>query len=180
MKKLKNNKKGFTLVELLAVIVILALLIVITANTVLPMMKKSKKSGMVVYAERVLNNAGTAFQADLITYNGESGSSVERYYSIKELMNADDYYGCVKVTGDPSSYDYSIIIYDAANKIKMEGYAAKTVVSEAVDTVALDWGASESFAKTSYDSQSKCGTAPLRTTLDGYDRNTPTGANKLS
>ena len=48
------NKKGFTLVELLAVIVILALLIIITANAILPMMKKSRQSAMVVYAERVV------------------------------------------------------------------------------------------------------------------------------
>ena len=177
MKKLKNNKKGFTLVELLAVIVILALLIVITANTVLPMMKKSKKSGMVVYAERVLNNAGTAFQADLITYNAESGATKTKNYSIKELMNADDYYGCVKVTGDPSSYDYSIIIYDAANKIKMQGYAAKTIVSSDVDTVVLDWASGESFAKDDYDTQAEC--EALASTTNKYT-SASTGANKLS
>ena len=55
MKKL--NKKGFTLVELLAVIVILALLIVVVATTVLPAMNNAKKSALKTYADRVKQNA---------------------------------------------------------------------------------------------------------------------------
>ena len=53
MKKL--NKNGFTLVELLAVIVILALLIVIVANTAIPAMNNAKKKALQTYAQ--INNA---------------------------------------------------------------------------------------------------------------------------
>ena len=80
---LKNNKKGFTLVELLAVIVILALLIVITANTVLPMMNKTEKSGMITYADRVLSTAAASVQADTLV----SGNTPTFYYKISALMD---------------------------------------------------------------------------------------------
>ena len=39
---MKNNKKGFTLVELLAVIVILAVIILIAVTAVIPRMNKAK------------------------------------------------------------------------------------------------------------------------------------------
>ena len=51
------NKKGFTLVELLAVIVILALLIVIVANTAIPAMNNAKKKSLQTYAQKVVQKA---------------------------------------------------------------------------------------------------------------------------
>ncbi len=51
------NKKGFTLVELLAVIVILALLIVIVANTAIPAMNNAKKKSLETYAQKVMQKA---------------------------------------------------------------------------------------------------------------------------
>ena len=54
---MKVNKKGFTLVELLAVIVILALLIVIVANTAIPAMNNAKQSALNTYAQKVVQKA---------------------------------------------------------------------------------------------------------------------------
>ena len=54
---MKINKKGFTLVELLAVIVILALLIVIVANTAIPAMNNAKKKSLQTYAQKVVQKA---------------------------------------------------------------------------------------------------------------------------
>ncbi len=54
---MKINKKGFTLVELLAVIVILALLIVIVANTAIPAMNNAKKKSLETYAQKVVQKA---------------------------------------------------------------------------------------------------------------------------
>ena len=62
MKRL--NKKGFTLVELLAVIVILALLIVVVANTALPAMQNTKKSALETYSKRVVEQAKTLYMTD--------------------------------------------------------------------------------------------------------------------
>lgn len=54
MKKL--NKKGFTLVELLAVIVVLALLMVVAANSVGTALDNSKKKTLQTEAQKVLTN----------------------------------------------------------------------------------------------------------------------------
>lgn len=124
MKNMLKNKKGFTLVELLAVIVILALLIVITANTVLPMMNKSKANAMVVYAERVLNTASASFQADQITSTADT-----LYYSIGKLMGESNYYGCVAVTAVGDSYTYKILMIDPDNKWGIRNTAVSTVTS---------------------------------------------------
>ena len=51
MKKL--NRKGFTLVELLAVIVILAIVVGITLVTLLPTIEKSRKDGFDIAVEAV-------------------------------------------------------------------------------------------------------------------------------
>ena len=51
------NKKGFTLVELLAVIVILAVIILIAINAVLPQMEKARKNS---FADEVLSYAKAA------------------------------------------------------------------------------------------------------------------------
>jgi len=52
---MKNNKKGFTLVELLAVIVILAVIILIAVTAIIPQMNKARKNAFIdevaVYAQ---------------------------------------------------------------------------------------------------------------------------------
>ena len=64
MKRL--NKKGFTLVELLAVIVILALIMVLTVPTILDQMNSARQSSFLLYAEEMLKNAQTRYQSDLL------------------------------------------------------------------------------------------------------------------
>lgn len=54
------NKKGFTLVELLAVIVILAVIILIAINAVLPQMARARKNS---FADEVLNYGKAAENA---------------------------------------------------------------------------------------------------------------------
>lgn len=51
------NKKGFTLVELLAVIVILAVIILVAINAVLPQMAKARKNA---FADEIMNYAKAA------------------------------------------------------------------------------------------------------------------------
>lgn len=108
-------KKGFTLIELLAVIVILALLIIITANTVLPMMNKTKKSAMVVYASKVLQKANESYMIDSMTNGGESIT-----YSIEELMGQSDYYGVVRVSLINGEYEYHIEMNDAKERLGLK------------------------------------------------------------
>lgn len=64
MKRL--NRKGFTLVELLAVIVILAIVVGITLVTVLPTLKKSRQQAFELTANTVAEYLEKQYQAQLI------------------------------------------------------------------------------------------------------------------
>lgn len=64
MKRL--NRKGFTLVELLAVIVILAIVVGITLVTVLPSLKKARQESFDLTANTVAEYLEKQYQAQLI------------------------------------------------------------------------------------------------------------------
>ena len=97
MKKL--NKKGFTLVELLAVIVILALLIVVVATTALPAMRNAKKDALETYANRVVEQA----KGLEISSPGACPSSTP--CDLADIMGEDndDYDASLTTSGDLSS-----------------------------------------------------------------------------
>ena len=116
MKNMLKNKKGFTLVELLAVIVILALLIVITANTVLPMMNNSKDSGLRVETQRILNLASGEYQLKKMQ------SATVPAFKVSELLgSAENYIGCVFVEESDGEFIYSYEVYDKKNKLQIVG-----------------------------------------------------------
>ncbi len=64
MKKL--NKKGFTLVELLAVIAILALLIMILMPTILTLYNDGRKQAFMVQTQNVIRTAGAQYVSEQI------------------------------------------------------------------------------------------------------------------
>ena len=74
-----KNKKGFTLVELLAVIVILAVIILIAVNAVLPQMRKARENSFVDEAINFAKAAETAYVSDSL--KGEQ----KECYTIDEL-----------------------------------------------------------------------------------------------
>jgi len=165
MKNMLKNKKGFTLVELLAVIVILALLIVITANTVLPMMSRSKKTGMVTYAERVLQNAASNFQADSITGTGSS-----KGYSIEKIMGNDSYYGCVYVdstnaTGDNPTYKYVVTMYSSSDDLIFKGQTTEALFAGNLDDLVKD---ENSKPDSTTFTAAACDVVPATTTGNPY------------
>lgn len=61
MKKFNLTKKGFTLVELLAVIVVLAVIMLLAVNAVIPQMNKARKNAFVTEAQTYINGAETYF-----------------------------------------------------------------------------------------------------------------------
>jgi len=114
MKKL--NKKGFTLVELLAVIVILALLIVVVATTALPAMNNAKKNSLTVYAERLQEKAKERYISEM-----KSGTWA---YSVKALTGETDKYSGIVVVGkDANSGAYTTTVYvmDTAEGFGLNG-----------------------------------------------------------
>ena len=64
------NKKGFTLVELLAVIAILAILVIIALPNVLKMFNESKQNSFMTEVRDIYKQAQTQFIADSMTTPG--------------------------------------------------------------------------------------------------------------
>jgi len=73
MKKL--NRKGFTLVELLAVIVILAIVVGITLVTVLPTLKQSRQEAFELTAQTAADYLEKQYQLSLV--GSVSGTTLE-------------------------------------------------------------------------------------------------------
>lgn len=112
-----KNKKGFTLVELLAVIVILAVIILIAVNAVLPQMRKARKNSFIDEAINFAKAAETAYVSDQIS--GESNTCYTvKYLQEKYVSKADAKYdGYVQLTIDGDSISKTITITDGANFI---------------------------------------------------------------
>ena len=72
---MKLNRKGFTLVELLAVIVILAIVVGIALTTVLPTLKKSRQEAFELTANTAADYLEKQYQLTLI--GDLSGSTLE-------------------------------------------------------------------------------------------------------
>ncbi len=71
-----KNKKGFTLVELLAVIVILAVLVLLAVPSVIKMMDNSKKNSFVVEAENIIGGAKLAYADSLLNSSSVTATTV--------------------------------------------------------------------------------------------------------
>ena len=124
------NKKGFTLVELLAVIVILAVIILVAINAVLPQMAKARKNS---FADEVINYgkaAETAYVSSDMEDTLKEGEDINIgiCFELKDLhgeyvtKNDDHYKGIVvlKRTDDPTKQGknlYMRFVYLASNKL---------------------------------------------------------------
>lgn len=98
-----KNKKGFTLVELLAVIVILAVVILVAINAVLPQMAKARKNS---FADEVMSYAKAA-ETKYVTESQED--SVEGDITTGICYELSDLHG-EYVTKDDSRYSGIVII----------------------------------------------------------------------
>ena len=103
-----NNKKGFTLVELLAVIVILAVVMLIAVTAVGPMMTKSRKSALGVEGVGAVDAAKAAFQAEQL--NSESGITPTSTVCFPIKYLCDEGYFEKGCTGSGDGYDGSVLV----------------------------------------------------------------------
>ena len=102
------NKKGFTLVELLSVIVILSVIVLIATNAVVPMADSARKQVLAMEANTLVTAAQT-----LYVQNNASGSAC---YTYDELINSgliekddESYTGSISIEVDGSgNYSYKI------------------------------------------------------------------------
>ena len=130
MKRL--NKKGFTLVELLAVIVIIALLMVVIANTALPALNNTKKRTLETYAKRVVEQAKTIYTTDCVMATDAAKCAATHPWTLIEIMGADadttqyelvefkiekDTDGTLKVSGSVKDIKNNITVAVADSKV---------------------------------------------------------------
>ena len=137
---MKNNKKGFTLVELLAVIVILAVVILIAVTAVIPRMNKAKRKAFddealayIKAAEEyvVAENDGIwPAKVDLSTLNG----------TYIEVKNGKTYTGCVKQVSNVTKIWITDGATVAAAKYEILGKSASEIQSSGAVDAATGLG----------------------------------------
>lgn len=111
---MKKNKKGFTLVELLAVIVVLAIIMIIAVPNVLDAMENARKSAFVTYGQRIIETAQTKYSTKLL-FNGAT-SSLDGCYSIGNIMGSStgNYSGYIEIsTSESTKTTFTLYLSDS-------------------------------------------------------------------
>ncbi len=126
----KESKKGFTLVELLAVIVILSVVILIAVTAVIPRMNNAKKSALVDEALMYLNAAKESY-----VFNGET-SNVSLCTNITDLnekyikKDNNSYSGVVITDFNNGTFTQTINLTDGKYYIVGGSVVTKSDVSD--------------------------------------------------
>lgn len=118
------NKKGFTLVELLAVIAILAILVIIALPNVLGMFNDAKKSTFNTEVQSIFKQAQTDFVQDSIKSAGPQTYCTAKYCNTENKLNLEttkDYY----VNLDASGNVLNVVVSDASFAYGIKGTAIK-------------------------------------------------------
>ncbi len=109
-----KKKNGFTLVELLAVIVVLAIIMVIAIPAVLETMNTARKKSFVLYIEKVINAVQTQY-----VYDANAGAIQGAGFYVYDIVNdlnlttTGSYKGYVTVNAyDVDNPKYIIELYD--------------------------------------------------------------------
>ena len=134
----KKYKKGFTLVELLAVIVILAIIMIVAIPSVLTIMTIARVKSFTEYATKIVTAAEKKYMAD--TMIGDiSGSSCYIYDITKslDLDNTGDFKGYVLIDASKKEkLNYYISLYNNENKLMNFNYTQNyNDISEYVETI---------------------------------------------
>ena len=82
-----KNKNGFTLVELLAVIVILAVVMMIGITAVGPLMERKRKNALITEATAITKAAQTAFQYEQMGGNKFITPTTTVCFNLKYIYN---------------------------------------------------------------------------------------------
>ena len=156
---MKLNKKGFTLVELLAVIVVLAVIMVIAIPTVIDSMNSAKKSSFAMYGQKMLNAAMSKVQGDAL-----DGKPAKAKYKFSELVAASGQYkGYVSYNSNTNTYlvhfyntDYmannaSYDDLESWKKADCSGASVPAACNKFLNSTDSGWGT----AKTAIDNELK-------------------------
>lgn len=114
--EMKLNRKGFTLVELLSVIVILSVVVLIATNAVVPMMSSAKKQVLATEANKFIATAKTLYVNE--------GASGTKCYSYDEIINSgliekndETYTGSFLIEENNGKYTYKIWLSNGTNLV---------------------------------------------------------------
>ena len=147
-----KNKKGFTLVELLAVIVILAVIILIAVNAVLPQMRKARKNSFVDEVINFAKAAETAYVSDSLTgagktcyvlkdlkgqyvakndtgYTGKVTIQIDTEGNITKTVTMTDGKNFYVKDANPSNSNITVLNYEGSTK-EGDTYAAWTALQD--------------------------------------------------
>lgn len=95
------NRKGFTLVELLAVIVVLAIIMIIAIPSITNTLSDAQRGTFKVFAEKSLTVAQGQYQADLMLGERKHSKAYGYCYTLSDLeMSTGNYKGYVIVELD--------------------------------------------------------------------------------
>ena len=129
MKKI--NKNGFTLVELLSVVVILAVVVLIATNAVVPMMGNAKKQVLATEANKFMTAAKTLYVnksatgTKCYTYDEVIGSGLIE-------KNDEAYKGSFEIAENNGKYTYKIWLSNGTNMV--DGKSPDVTSEDVIDS----------------------------------------------
>src|SRR5574344_438189 len=148
------NKKGFTLVELLAVIVVLAIIMIIAIPAVMKQMNNAKQGAFKIEAQKVINTAQQIYESDLmlnqVTATGhgtkltsctKNGGTNCYCYTLEGLgvASGGNYKGYVVIELDPTNAaTYYVTLSDASyhvDNLKLSDLDTTTNIQACPSTV---------------------------------------------
>lgn len=166
-----KKKNGFTLVELLAVIVVLAIIMIIAIPAVLEVMNRARKSSFVLYVEKIVNNVQTQYM-----YDANAGSIQGAGYYVYDittdlkLNGTGAYRGFVVVNAtNVDNVEYIVSLYD--NNYQLLNYNISNSGMPTVDTPTLVGYNSSQVDEIARTSVRACRTAAGTTSVECYNRN---------
>ncbi len=130
IKKIKEDLKGFTLVELLAVIVILAIIMVIAIPSVLGVMRSARVKSFINYGEKIVSNSLSKKLLEEVDYEEEGYTII---YDLDDLDfdNKGNYKAYVLVTVTEDGYSYKITLHDDEDMVIGYDYSKNKGMSNA-------------------------------------------------
>lgn len=128
---MKQNRKGFTLVELLSVIVILSVVVLIATNAVVPMMNNAKKQVLATEANKFI-----AAAKSLYVNEGATGTKCYTYDQIMDSglieKNDEAYTGSFLIEENNGKYTYKIWLSNGTNMV--DGKAPDITSEDVIDS----------------------------------------------
>lgn len=133
-----KKKNGFTLVELLAVIVVLAIIMVIAIPAVLETMASARRSSFALYIGKIVKDTRTQYTYDA---NGGAIAGSGRYvYNIEKDLGYDsvgDYKGYVVVNAENVDKPHFIVYLWDSNYMTLSWDVTDQKMPEASDKTAI-------------------------------------------